>query len=148
MRYTFLFSILLLVLFSACSKDKFSSTPSLKYVSENTTNVVPGSELVFTLSFTDAEGDLTDSLTVLKYVPNCIADTFTQLHPLPEFPTTKNQKGNILVKLLYNVNSINTIGAPTCTPQNDTATFRFVLKDKAQHSSDTVSSPKIIIFNQ
>jgi hypothetical protein len=147
MRYSVLFSLLLVFMFSACNKDKFNTTPSLKYESENTTTVVPGSQLSFKLSFTDAEGDLTDSLIVDKIVENCPVGSFTQPYPLPSFPTTKNQKGEIVVTLLYNVNGLNTIGSPQCPPQNDTAVFKFVLKDKAQHRSDTVSSPKIIIFN-
>ena len=36
---------------------------------------------------------------------------------------------------------------PQCPPQNDTAVFRFALKDDADHVSDTVSSPTIIIYN-
>lgn len=146
MRYTIIFSIFLL-LFAGCKKDKFDTIPSLKYESQNTTNVVPGSQVTFTLSFTDAEGDLTDSIIVDKIVDNCPLGNFTQPYPLPTFPTSKNQKGEIVVTLLYNVSGINTIGSPRCPPQNDTAVFKFVLKDQAQHRSDTVSSPKIIIYN-
>ena len=148
MRYTILFSIFLLPLFLGCNKNKFSTTPSLKYVSENTRVVQSGQEIRFTLSFTDAEGDLTDSLILSKEIGNCPAGNAVQLYPLPAFPTTKNQKGEIVVTLLYNVNGVNTIGSPQCVAQNDTAFFKFVLKDKAQHHSDTASSPSIIIIHQ
>ncbi|MEO8765649.1 MAG: hypothetical protein ABI416_15220 [Ginsengibacter sp.] len=148
MRYTSLFSIPLLIFFTACNKDKFSTTPSLKYESENTRVVQSGQQLRFTLSFTDAEGDLTDSLILNKEVGNCPASSGVQLYPLPLFPTTKNQKGEIVVTLFYNVGGINTIGSPQCQPQNDTVVYKFVLKDKAQHYSDTASSPSIVIIHQ
>ena len=63
MRYTVLFSILILFT-TSCTKDKFSSTPSLKFKSVNTTELHNQQLLTFTLSFTDAEGDLTDSVFV------------------------------------------------------------------------------------
>ena len=148
MRYTILFSIILLILSAGCGKNKFSTTPSLKYVSENTRVVQSGEEIRFTLSFTDKEGDLTDSLILSKEVVNCPAGNAVQLYPLPVFPTTKDQKGEIVVTLLYNVNGVNTIGSPQCQAQNDTSLFKFVLKDKAQHYSDTASSPSIIIIHQ
>ena len=100
--------------------------------------------LNFTLSFTDAEGDLTDSLTVIKVIsacPNGLNYSFVEPYPLPEFPTGKNQQGEILVSFDYN--SIN----PKCATRNDTAVFKFVLRDKAKNSSDTaVSEPIVIIY--
>lgn len=99
--------------------------------------------LKFTLTFTDAEGDFSDSgsIYIQKIVPNCPASDNDEIVALPVFPATKDQKGNINVSLNYNDIS------PKCSPQNDTATFRFVLKDDAHHVSDTASSPVIIIYN-
>jgi hypothetical protein len=144
MRYTALFSMLLFLGYLGCNKNKFETRPSLKYKSVNTTTLHRGETLKFTLSFTDAEGDLTDSLSVQKLVRVCPAGlngSFTQPYKLPEFPTGKNQKGEILVSYAYN--DVN----PKCVLRNDTAIFKFVLKDKAQHSSDTaVSEPIVIIY--
>ena len=148
MRHTLLFSIFLLVLSTSCNKDKFSSTPSLKYESENIRTVHSGEVLKFTLSFTDKEGDLTDSLTVNEVVANCPLSNNIQAYSLPSFPTGKNQKGEVVVSLFYNASGFNTLESPQCLNQNDTAIFKFVLKDKAQHSSDTASSPPIIIIHQ
>ncbi len=142
MRYPVLFSILLFTFLSSCNKDKFATRPSLKFKSVNTTLLHQGESIVFTLSFTDAEGDLTDNLLISKFEPNCVAsrkDTIKYL--LPPFPSGKNQKGDIVVTFDYNGIS------PRCFPRNDTAVFKFVLRDKAQNSSDTASSPAIIIFN-
>ncbi|MEP6583383.1 MAG: hypothetical protein ABJA90_03915 [Ginsengibacter sp.] len=143
MRYPLLFSILISVFFLSCNKDKFNTKPSLKFKSVNTTTLQQGGNLIFTLSFTDAEGDLTDNLVISKFEPNCIASRKDTIkYPLPAFPAGKNQKGDIIVTFDYN--GI----APRCFPRNDTAVFKFVLRDKAQNSSDTALSPAIVIVNQ
>jgi hypothetical protein len=146
MRYTTLFSIFLLILFVSCKKSKFSSTPSLKFESVNTTQLHNQEIITFTLSFTDAEGDLTDSIFAQEIDPGCTSSNIEGLFPLPTFPTSKDLKGDLTVNFGYNVSGYTNI-SPQCPPKNDTATFRFALKDKAQHVSDTVSSPIIIIYN-
>ncbi len=145
MRYTILFSIFLFAILAGCSKKKFSSTPTLKFKSVNTTNLVAGQLLQFTLSFTDAEGDLTDSIYVDQIVPNCAASSVPSKFAIPPFPASKNQDGDIIVTFGYNAGQQYTNIAPQCQ-QNDTAVFRFALKDQAKHVSDTVSSPKIILY--
>ena len=141
MRYPVLISIFLFAFLSSCNKDKFATKPSLKLKSVNTTVVNQGGSLIFTLSFTDAEGDLTDTMFITKFEPNCVNSRFNAKYPLPTFPTGKNQKGDVIVTFDYNGVS------PKCFPRNDTAVFKFVLKDKAQNLSDTVVSQNIVIIN-
>ncbi len=144
MRYTILFSIFLFAILTGCNKKKFGTTPSLKFKSANTTQLHTGQVLQFTLSFTDAEGDLTDSIFTQKIVPYCTLSSFTSFYALPGFPTSKNQQGDIIVTFGYNADPYTNI-SPQCQ-KNDTAVFRFALRDKAKHVSDTVSSPKIILY--
>lgn len=146
MRYTILISIFFLLLFAGCSKDKYGTTPTLKIKDINTTVLQPGSFIHFTLTFTDAQGDLSDSLYVEKYVPYCPASSFSDWYPLPAFPLSKNLKGDLTVNFQNNLvdPSYQNI-APQCQ-QNDTAIFRFAIKDKAQHISDTISTPPIVII--
>ncbi|MEO8568651.1 MAG: hypothetical protein ABI419_05935 [Ginsengibacter sp.] len=141
MRYPVLISIFLFAFLSSCNKDKFATKPSLKLKSVNTTVLNQGGSLIFTLSFTDAEGDLTDTMFITKFEPNCVNSRFNAKYPLPPFPTGKNQKGDVIVTFDYNGVS------PKCFPRNDTAVFKFVLKDKAQNLSDTVVSQNIVIIN-
>jgi hypothetical protein len=142
MRKTFLISIIILLL-AGCNKDKFNTTPSLKYKSVNKNVIGRGQgDIVFTLSFTDKEGDLTDTITIIKVVPPCPDgrnSSFIAPYRLPDFPTGKNQSGDILVTFTYD--DISAI----CVPRSDTAIFKFVLKDKAQHVSDTTVSEPIVI---
>jgi len=145
MRYTFLIAILLLTL-GSCNKNKFSSTPSLKFKSVNSTDLYNQGVITFTLHFTDAEGDLTDSLYVQELVANCPASDVASLFAIPSFPTTKDIQGDLTVNLGYNRSDYLSV-SPQCQ-ENDTAVFRFALRDKAHHVSDTVSSPVIIIHYQ
>lgn len=146
MRYTTLLSILILLVFSGCDKEKFNTTPTLHFESVSSTELRPGQIIQFTLSFTDAEGDLKDSIYIKKVVPDCIDGNLDQLYPIPSFPTSKDQKGEILVTYGYNAGTGYQNIAPQCPPKNDTATFYFVLRDEAGHTSDTISSPQIILY--
>ncbi|MEO8820809.1 MAG: hypothetical protein ABI267_02735 [Ginsengibacter sp.] len=141
MRYAVLFSIILFVIFSSCKKDKFDSKPSLTFKSVNTKVLTNGQQIQFTLSFTDGEGDLAGSMYIEKYEPTCVGSSFAETDSIPAFPTSKNEKGDFLVTYPY----VNI--APQCQ-RNDTAIFRFAIKDKANHVSDTVSSPPIVIIYQ
>ncbi len=141
MRNSILF-FLIILFFVSCKKDKFTSAPQLKYKSVNTKTITRGQNLVFTLSFTDAEGDLSGKLTYQKIAKNCPASNFSDSSfSIPTFPSGKDQEGEILVTLRYV--DIN----PQCPQRNDTAIFKFVVKDKAGNKSDTAVSDQIIIFN-
>ena len=138
MRYTLLFSILILLL-ASCNKNKFNTVQSLKFKSVNTTFLKPGQTLRFTLAFTDLEGDLTDTIFVMKREPKCANSNFTAPYLLPAFPTSKNQEGEIVVSFAQSYIP------PQCPGKNDTAVFKFVLRDKALHKSDTAVSSTIVI---
>ena len=140
MRYTVLFSIILFAILTGCKKEKFGSTPSLKFKSVSSTIIPNGYGIQFTLSFTDGEGDLSDSIYIEKVEPNCFDSNFGANFDIPTFPTSKDEQGDILVNLRY----IDI--TPKCDG-NDTAVFRFAIRDKANHVSDTVSSPPIIIYH-
>lgn len=144
MRKTFLFSTLILLMV-ACKKDKFTSTPQIKFKSVNTNELHRGETLQFTLSFTDAEGDLNDKIFIQKIIRPCVGSPaggfIDSSYSVPQFPSTHNQAGEILIT--YDYNSLN----PECAPKNDTAIFKFVVRDNAKHVSDTAVSSAIIIFN-
>lgn len=144
MRYTLLFSIFLFVIFVGCKKDDAGTAPTLKFKSVNATEIHSGNIIQFTLSFQG--GSDNDTLTVAEIVPYCAGSTFITTYPLPSYPVTKNQDGEITVTYSYNSGGYVDI-SPKCQ-QNDTAVFRFSLKDSKQHSSDTVSSPTIILYYQ
>ncbi|MEJ7821243.1 MAG: hypothetical protein WKF85_02915 [Chitinophagaceae bacterium] len=146
MRNSILF-FLIILFFVSCKKDKFTTAPQLKYESSNKKVFRSGDVIIFNLSFTDAEGDFSDSaLYVEKFEPKCIASRFSQFYKLPDFPTSKDQSGNITVTYGYNVSSLPPILGPQCVNRNDTAIFKFVLRDKANNKSDTVRSEPIVLI--
>ena len=147
MRYTVLFSILMLAILTGCKKDKYKTTPSLTFKSVSSTRVPPGSIVKFTLTFTDAEGDVSGSVYVEKNEPTCALSSFNEMDSIPSFPATKNQKGDLVITFGNNAGTSYENISPQCQ-RNDTAVFRFAIKDKANHVSDTVSSPPIIIYYQ
>lgn len=145
MRYTILFSIFLVILLGGCGKDKFGTTPTLKFKSVNTTELRSGNLLVFTLTFTDAEGDISNTLYTEKIVPYCDKSHFSQNYPVPPFPSSKNEHGDFTVTFAYNSDPAYSNIPPKCN-MNDTAVFRFAITDKAGHTSDTISSPPIVLI--
>jgi len=145
MRYTILIAVVSLI-FLGCSKDKFSTIPKLTYKSVNTERLFRNQVIQFSLSFTDAEGDVVDTMFVQKVSLNCAASNFSERVPIPDFATNKNLKSDILVSYANGINNppFTTI-ASRCN-FNDTCYFRFMLKDKANNKSDTVRSETIVIF--
>ena len=126
----------------ACNKDKFETKPSFEIKNINTTEIGPGQTLIVTMKYTDAEGDLAGGqISVQKIVPQCPLSNFTDTNKymIPnDVPVTKNQQGEIDIRFPYiNIN-------PFCN-FNDTATFRFWVRDQNGHTSDTVTTGTIVI---
>lgn len=144
MRNYLIITIAVFIL-AGCGKDKFKPTPSLTFKSVNTTELHKEQLIRFTLEFTDKEGDVSDSILVQKIVPNCPASGFEQYFLMPSIPESGDLKGEIVFTIGYNVTGYYDVVGPRCS-EEDTATFRFALRDKKGHMSDTVSSPKIIIY--
>lgn len=141
---TFLTMLLFGLLFYGCKKDKFTTAPQLTFKSVNTDRLQVGERLQITLSFTDAEGDISDSIYVEQVPdPRCSAGGgFRAMYKIPSFPPEKNLKGDILVTYGYRVSP--QLREPLCN-FSDTCYFRFMLKDKAQNRSDTISTSRIIL---
>lgn len=141
----------LLTLSIACSKDKLETTPSLKFKSVNATTIPVGGNLIVQLEFSDKEGDVSDTVFVKKIRINkivvpTIRDSFEL--EVPEFPN--RSRGVIELNLKYQNHLLSAINPPSSggTPPNlhdDTLIFKFVLRDQAKHSSDTVTTDPIII---
>lgn len=133
---------------TACTKDKFNTKPSLTFVSVNTQELRRGQGIIFTMRFTDKEGDIQDTLFIQKITKNCPQSDFDDARILPpDIPKTNNSEGEILVRYAYGSGYIYPpIKEPACQGVNDTCVFKFVLKDKAGNVSDTVSSPQIVLI--
>ena len=145
MRNTILIAVVCFI-FSGCKKENYSSTPQLKYESVNTSELAPDQIIKFSLSFTDAEGDVIDTMYVEKVSLNCPASDFSERDPIPNFPTNKNLKGNLLISYSNGINNTGYTTVASRCDYNDSCYFRFMMKDRANNKSDTVNSGIIVIY--
>lgn len=127
---------------AACSKDNYTSTPKLTFKSVNGTVFPQSANIDFKLEVTDKEGDIQDTMWFEKNSFSCGADGYI-LSPnrVPNFTSRKDLKAEINVNLF-----IGAGGIPSCSDRDDSCYFRFWIKDKAGHTSDTVQSPTIKIL--
>ena len=145
MRNTILIALVSLI-FLSCNKDTFSSTPKLTYKSVNTKTLVRNQILKFNLSFTDLEGDVIDTVFVQKVSLTPTCGSFSLRYLVPNFPTSAKLTGDILVSYSNGLNNPPYTDISSGCSANDSCYFRFMMKDKANHKSDTVRSETILII--
>lgn len=139
----------------ACSKDKFQTKPSLSVKSVSSKNIPVNGSMNIALEYTDKEGDIGgDTLFLFKKRNNLNAtatlpDTVKFL--VPEFPD--KSKGEIELNLDYNNYLVSAIAPPNdpssaTGKESDSLTFKFVLKDRGNHTSDTAVINNIVVQRQ
>jgi len=158
MRAKILIVSILTILMTACNKDQFTTKPQLEFDNVNTNVVAVGSDFIITLKYRDKEGDIQDSIYVERHAVNC-TDTLRALYAIPSnVPKIKNGEGEIVISYSYGGDfpAFELIGDPVCglndppdAPKvNDTCIYRFALSDRAGNTSDTISSPPIVILKR
>lgn len=134
--------------FSACSKDSYNTRPNLTFKSVNGNTFSNGSTLIFSIEFTDKEGDIQDSIWIQKFTRTNGCTNFSDRSKIPTFQATSNLKG--IFEVGYSVGtSLNSSYPilPGCPGnKNDTCYFKFWARDLAKNVSDTVISPDIVIL--
>lgn len=130
----------------SCNKDKFQTKPQIKIKSTNYEGVVPKTgTLRVTLEFTDKEGDVSDSLLIVRERLNAKSPAVLPTLPykIPGFPNTS--EGEIQVDLDYDFAltvGLTPIPIPGSIPpanEPDTMNLKFVVSDKAGNKSDTAT---------
>ena len=139
------------VIVLACNKDKFQTKPSISIKSINTDKVPLNGSFVITLECTDKEGDVQDSVIIIKQrlnkkVVSTVRDTLR--YKFPVFPT--NTRTEVVATLGYQ--DILSAAAPPFIPGSnpptrelDTLILRLAVRDNAGHTSDTISSQRIYV---
>jgi len=149
MKAKILILFVIAIITNSCNKSKYTDKPQLFFKSVNTSVLSPNQVLTFNIEFTDAQGDVQDSLWIQKVTKNCKASDYTAGYPIPGFPESRNLKGVFNISLGYGFNlGYPPIVEPSCNNQNDTCVFKFWAKDLAGHVSDTLSGPTIIIVHR
>ena len=150
MRAKILIVSILTILMAACNKDQFTTKPQLTFESFSTDVVPAPGQLEITLSYTDKEGDIRDTIYVERRAVNCNTDTLRAFYPLPSnLPKVKNSEGKIVITYSHAPDfTFPDIGEPTCGTAADTCIYRFALSDEAGNTSDTITSPPLIIIKR
>ncbi len=147
MRTKILVSLTVIIFLAACTKQKYDTKPQITFKKASTTTLNHNETITFNMEVTDAEGDIHDTMWIQKVVRNCSSSNFTAKYKMPDFASTKNLKAQLDVCFAYGNNlGCPVISGPACPNRNDTATFRFWIKDKGGNVSDTVVSPTIVIL--
>src|SRR6476620_4398060 len=146
---------LLAAVIIACNKDKFQTKPQIK-IKSVTPDVVPvNGTLSVILQFTDKEGDVSDSIIVVRERTNQKSPIIPALikTPIPSFPSTT--EGEIQVFMPYQTSQTALIACIPAIPipgtgnppekEPDTLSLKFVVRDKAGNKSDTAQTSVIVI---
>jgi hypothetical protein len=143
---------LLVAIAAACSKDKFESKPTLTFKSKNGNIVPPQGSLRVLLDFTDKEGDVSDTLYLIRQRLNRRGPVTRPAIPYQVPVIPNNTSGELQIDLDYDFGltfGINRLSIPgTSNPiqyERDTLLLKFVLKDKAGNKSDTATTDVIVI---
>lgn len=128
----------------ACGKDRFQTVPQLKLKSRSTDIVPLNGTLVLDIEFTDKEGDVRDSLLIVRERLNASGRVQLPASPygIPDFPHT--DRGEFEVSLSYQFGLIFGLGPlriPGSSPARnevDTLRLKIVARDAAGNKSDTL----------
>ena len=147
MRYTLVFTIIIL-LFTACKKDKFTTVPQIKYKSISPTEVIAGlgSDPVLTISITDAEGDIGINLkdTAYIYMKNLLTNDFDSL-PFPDLQTAA--KSNFQAEVDFTTTKVfKCKSLPGLPVHTDTLYFEVYVKDFAKNKSNVIKTADPVYF--
>jgi len=139
-------SLIACSLFFACSKDSFTTKPQLKIKKINTNRLLFGQELKIEVEFTDAEGDVQDTIWYKRVSKVCPSESAVRAEDklkIPNFESIKDQKGVFEFSFIYGKIQTGSIFLNPCATKNDTSYFKFWMKDKANNYSDTITTENI-----
>jgi|CXWL01.1.fsa_nt_gi hypothetical protein len=154
MKFSFIVLSALAVIIIACNKDKFQTKPTIRVKSINGNFIPLNGTFVITLECTDKEGDVQDSVIIIKKRLNrrvvaTLRDTLR--YKFPVFP--KNTRTQVQATLDYQ--SILSAFSPPFIPGSnppqrelDTLILRMAVRDNAGNTSDTIESPTIYVYRQ
>ena len=148
--YKVLIGLTILIIITACNKDKYNTKPKLTFNTVNQNTFARGNKISFNLTCTDAEGDVSDSIFMYKINRNCGRDTLRLFYTIPKYPLSKNLSIDLNIDYNYAIPTIPTIPtltiSNTCNNRNDSCRFKFIVKDKAGNRRDSVLSSEIVLL--
>ena len=152
MKFRMIIAALLIFTFIACNKDKFQTKPTISIKSINTEIVPQNGTFIITLECTDKEGDVEDSLILIKKRLNrrvvaTVRDTLR--FKIPTFPANSRTEIQAVLDYQNILSALNPPNIPGSNPlqrELDTLVLRMAVRDKAGNTSDTVESRQIFVI--
>ena len=154
MKFTLIVLTAFVVVMIACNKDKFLTKPTIKIKSLNTEFIPLNGSLIITLECTDKEGDVQDSVIIIKRrlnkrVVTTLRDTLRYRFPVfPNSPRTEVIATLDYQTILSAQSPPNIPGTSPPQKELDTLILKLAVRDKAGHTSDTITTNRIIVFRQ
>jgi len=145
MKNKWLLPVLVLILVTACNKDKFKTEPQVKMRSISPNTVLAGDIIVVKGDYTDDEGDVDSAFIVYKWYngPTAVRnDTFRYDFNRLNLPP-KTREGDFELTFEYSTRNHPEIPGIGGVPRDTTAAFGMILIDKAKHRSVYSESDKI-----
>ena len=152
MKTSVMLALVVAITLIACDKGKFETKPQLKLKSRNTDIVPLNGSLRLNIEYTDKEGDVSDSLIIVRQRLNIRGAV--QLAPgpygIPDFP--KTDKGEFEVTLAYQfglvfaLNPLRITGSNPVQNEIDTLRLKIVARDKAGNKSDTLVVDNVYVI--
>ena len=146
MKYSLFVLIVLVVIATACNKDKFTTEPQVEVKSITPETVFNGNIINLKAKYTDDEGDLDSAYVVYKWYNGATvvkADTFRYPYSILNLPSDL-RRADIEVTFEYNTNNNpDLVPLPGVSVRDTTATFGLILIDKARHRSKYSESTPI-----
>ena len=133
----------------SCGKDRFQTVPQLKLKSRNTDVVDLNDNLRLNVEYTDKEGDVSDSLFIVRQRLNVKKPVQLLASPykIPNFPNT--DKGEFEITLAYQFGlllALTPIPRPGGGNEIDTLRLKIVARDKAGNKSDTLVVDNVYVI--
>lgn len=138
------------LLLTACEKNELETKPEIEVKSVSSSEVPIGGNLMVTLEFRDKEGDVDDSVTIIRKRLNqrdIDAQPFARRFKIPVFPDKTN--GEMDVSLSW-AQFLTLQNSPLRVPgenrnEPDTLQLSFSVRDAEGNRSDTVTLDQDII---
>jgi hypothetical protein len=137
---------------TACNKDKYQTKPQISIKSVSTDVVPINGSATFVLSYTDKEGDISDTLYVRKTRINKTTVATVRdyiFYKIPDFPDYPKGEINVMLDYQTILSAITPPPIPGSNPpqpQPDTLNIKFWIKDKGGNISDSVTAEKIVVI--
>lgn len=136
----------------SCDKDKFETIPQLEYKSRSTDIVGVNETLRLNIEFRDKEGDVSDSVLIVRQRLNKRGAVQLPASPwrIPDFPKTDKGEFELVLEyqghLITGLTAIRVVGSNPPRNEIDTLRLKIVARDKGGNKSDTLVVDNVYVI--